>query len=358
MPDLFGRTLTRGEILARVGDVRQVAGARAIELADGRERGVRAVDVRTGSGLRFLVAVERGLDIADATFGDVPLAWISPPGLAHPAYFEAPGFGWLRSFHGGLLATCGLSNVGSPNSDEGEERGLHGRMSNTPARNVCVREEWEGDDYVIAVSGTLREARVFGEDLELRRTIETRLGAREIVIRDRVTNLGSERKPAMLLYHINIGWPVVDEQAELVTAACEDVPRDEDAADGAELARRFQAPTPGYKEKVYYRDVPAGADGFARVGVVNRSLETPLGVAVAFRKRELPELIQWKMMGAGHYVCGIEPANCRVGGRAEERARGGLVELDPGESRDSEVRIEVLDSAEAVDDFASAAAGP
>jgi len=52
-------------------------------------------------------------------------------------------------------------------------------------------------------------------------------------------------------------------------------------------------------------------------------------------------LVQWKMMGRGAYVTGLEPSNCKVGGRAEELASGPHCVLDGGESRSFEVRIRV-----------------
>jgi len=361
MPRLFGRELSRLEILERVGDIRQVAGARSVELADGPERGVRAVDVRTGGGLGFLVAVDRGMDIADARWGGMPLAWISPTGVTHPAYYEPSGLGWLRGFHGGLLVTCGLAYAGSPSTDEGVELGLHGRASNTPARGVCVREEWAGEkgseEYVISVSGRVREASVFGPDLELARTVETSLGARSFVVRDRATNLGHEPSPFMILYHMNFGWPLLDDGAEILAPPCEAHPRNEDAASGRDLARRCQAPTAGYREKVYYHDVPASEDGFARVALVNRALAPPAGVAIAWRKAELPNLVQWKMMGRGHYVMGIEPSNCELAGRAAERRRGAVRFLEPGESCELELRVSVLGSAAEIDRFAASVTG-
>jgi len=56
----------------------------------------------------------------------------------------------------------------------------------------------------------------------------------------------------------------------------------------------------------------------------------------------LPELVQWYMPGQGEHVLGLEPANCRVEGRAAERARGSLVILEPGESRRYTLSLEVF----------------
>ena len=109
MAKLFGKTYSRQQLLRRVGDLSQLGGTRLIELLDGNQRGVRAVDFHTGSGLQFTVLLDRGMDIGPASHCGRPLAWHAMPGCVHPAYHEPEGLGFLRSFHGGLLCTCGLT---------------------------------------------------------------------------------------------------------------------------------------------------------------------------------------------------------------------------------------------------------
>jgi len=58
---------------------------------------------------------------------------------------------WLRSFFGGPLPTCGITNAGLPSEDQGEPFGLHGRVVNAGAENICVDQRWDGDDYVITI---------------------------------------------------------------------------------------------------------------------------------------------------------------------------------------------------------------
>ncbi len=94
-----------------------MCGIRPVTLADGPERGVRAADVRTGDGLNFTVLLDRGMDIGPAEYRGIPLAWISPTGPISPAFYDPRGIGWLRTFHGGLLTTCGLTQTGVPNVD-------------------------------------------------------------------------------------------------------------------------------------------------------------------------------------------------------------------------------------------------
>ena len=211
MAEIYGVPVRRSEILRQIGDISQVCDARRMQFTEGKADGVQAVAVKTGSGLEFTVLPSRGLDISHAAYRGIPLAWISPVGVASPAFFRAEGYEWIRSFFGGLLTTCGMTYSSHPCVDEGESLGLHGRVSNIPADDVNVIKEWRGDDYSLEISGRVRETRVFGENLILNRTIATSLGARSLHIRDRIENVGFRPSPLMMLYHINIGWPVISE---------------------------------------------------------------------------------------------------------------------------------------------------
>lgn len=346
MARLFGREWTRRELLERVGDLGQVAGADAFTYADGVRDGVRATRVRTGGGLSFTVLHSRGMDISHAAYNDVPLAWISQTGEAHPHSFESPERGWLRSFYGGLVMTCGLSNAGAHNTDAGEDLGIHGRISHISAEQDNAWTEWHGDEAQIVVMGTLREARVFGENLRLIRRITAPVGGAEIRIEDTVENAGWKTVPLMLLYHLNFGWPLVSEDTEIVLAARCTEPRDGIALPGLPHWNRLEAPQPDYAEQCFFHDVTADEGGTASVLMINRARR--LGVRIAYTQDTLPHLTEWKMMGQGEYVCGIEPANCRVFGRAAERAAGRLQTIAPGESRRFGVTLSVLDGDEAI----------
>src|SRR5690349_11941211 len=135
MPHLFGREYTREELRPFLSGEAQVAGVRLGEWTDGKARGMRVADVWTGSGLRFQVLLDRALDLGAAEFGGVPLAWLHPA-LGTPALYDPAGYGWARTFGGGLLTTCGLTHFGQPEQDGAEALGLHGPISHTAAENV------------------------------------------------------------------------------------------------------------------------------------------------------------------------------------------------------------------------------
>jgi len=346
MAQLYGKQMIKAEILRRVGDITQVAGVRRFVLREGREEGVEAAELYTGTGFRFTVLIGRGLDISSAEYRGMALAWRSSTGDTHPAYYEPEGLAWLRSFFGGLVATCGLTTAGAPSTDQGQALGLHGRIGNTPAYAVWADGEWRGDDYWFWVQGKVRESIVFGENLVLTRRIEAKLGESRLWIHDRVENLGHEASPLMVLYHINGGYPAVADDGKLLSASIEVRPRDEEAEKGKEEYAQFQAPTPGYKEKVYYHEIVPDASGCITTALANEELG--FGFYVRYRKDQLPRFTEWKMMGEGTYVVGMEPGNCLVEGRAKERERGTLQYIQPGEVREFDLEIGVLDSAEAI----------
>jgi hypothetical protein len=340
---------SRQELLRRVGRLEQAAGVRLVTLGDGSERGVRVLEFRSGSGFDFDVLVDRGFDVGRCTQGGRSLAWLSPTGFPGPWFAETEGLGFLRGFGAGLLTTCGLDHAFGPAVDTAErfhypakptERyGLHGRATTMPARLLGYGERWEGDECVLFAEGEVRQAAVFGENLVLHRRIEVRLGESRLMIHDAVSNEGFDPTTHMLLYHVNIGWPVVDDGAELLVPA---------PAGGY---RAIHGPEAGYVEQVFEHELQADADGRVPVAVVNRAAR--LGAYQIFRRDQLPFHFVWRMLGEGTFVVGIEPSTNRPAGRLDARDRGELIELGPGETRLYEVELGALDGEAQIERFAS-----
>jgi len=341
MVHLYERVYGRKDLLKQVGSMDQIGGVKLLELSEGVERGVRVALIRTGE-LNLSVAVDRCMDIVNAEYKGTPLGWISPTGIAAPSFYEPEGLGWTRGFPGGLLTTCGLTYMGAPTVDQGEPLGLHGRISYVPAKLMYAGSYWEGDEYVTALEGEVREAKIFEPNIALRRRIETKLGWKHLVVHDKVTNEGWEIQPLMILYHVNIGFPVVDDGSVLVSTSRLYVPRDEEAKVDAERFDQFHQPKSGYKEKVYFHDMLTDAEGHAHSAIVNEKLLDGIAVYVKYHRNELPRFIEWKMMGEGTYVVGMEPANGLVVGRDKERKWGTLQYLKPQETREFHIEIGVL----------------
>lgn len=342
---LYGREWSRREVESRVGRIEQIGGLRRVQWTEGPESGVEQIQVRTGGGLSYSILPSRGLDIGLAEFDGIPLCWLSPNGEVHPAFYNAHSLAWLRTAAGGLLMTCGLTQVGSPGVEGSEELGLHGRAHHTPARQVCAESYWEDDEYFIVVCGKVEETSIFGWNLRLTRKITSCLGKNEITIQDVVENAGFEPAPYMMLYHFNFGFPLLDAETEIHFPSGRVTPRESELP--IEGLENWQLPQPNYRERVYYHEnLSTIADGMAAVTLRNPhfpAADKPLTVRLAWKVDTLPVLVQWKMPGEGTHVLGIEPANCHVEGRAAERERGTLVILPPGQTIEHTLILTILE---------------
>jgi hypothetical protein len=317
-------------------------------MTDGKADGVRAVEVATGSGFTFTVLPGRGMDIPFASYKGKAISFFSGTGITSPAYYEEPGLEWRRSFFVGLLTTCGIANAGAPSVDQGKPFGLHGRLSNAAAENLCIDQEWEGDEFRIRLKGTMREAEAMVENLSLTRTVETRLGAKGLRIHDTVRNRGFSPQPLMLLYHCNYGFPLLGPGARVVGPITKSDPRDDEARKdrGVEECLTFPEPMQDYAEKVFFHTLAAQKDGRTFVALVNRDTGDgqPLGIVMRWSRKELPTFTEWKMPCKGFYVVGLEPGTVSPVGRGVLRERGTLQMIEGQASYDVTIDFEVLDS--------------
>lgn len=350
--ELFGKNLKREELRPFVGRMDQVASIRMVTIDDGPGHPMRAALVDAGNGLSFIVALDRCLDLVSAHYHGRALGWRARVGDVAPHYYDRHDAAWLRSYAGGLLATCGLSNVGPPQTEDATgNRGLHGRIGNTPAENVGIRQAWEGDDYVLEVRGSMREAVTFGENLVLHRVVRVVAGSGRIEVRDELVNEGYTTAGYQLLYHCNIGWPALAPGGHMSAPSAKVTPRDDVAEKGLADWINVHTPVAGYEEQVFYHDMTPDAQGWVTAAIINPALgepAQPFGVGVRYKKDTLPRFAQWKQLGQQDYVMGLEPATCSVGGRAADEAAGILSKLEPGESRSFAVDFIVADGEEAV----------
>jgi hypothetical protein len=337
MPDVFGAS--RHDVRERVGALAQVARVDSFIEAEGAARGSRRLRIVNGGGLEIELHPDRALDIGQVTVEGVPIAWISPTGISSPESYEPEGQGWLRSFGGGLLATCGLDTFGPPSEDAGRTFGQHGRIG---AQKATITR-CEATPERIVVEATIRQAAVFGENFVLRRRISTEVGSDTVRLDDVITNESFSDEPHMILYHMNLGWPLVDERSVIDVPSIAVTPRDADAQGGLHVRSQLGAPVPGYREQVYLHTLDAGVRPVVTVTNPVRGIQFTL----TFSGEQLPYLYQWKMVGQGNYVLGVEPSNSpNVFGRAAARAAGELPILRAGESVEYglEFRVRRFDS--------------
>ncbi len=340
----------------KAGNPAQLGGIETATLDNGSGRGTRIAWINTGTGLRYKVVLDRAMDIADAFYNQHSLAWLSQVGITPPAPFSDSGINWLRTFGGGLLTTCGLSHVGGPETDEFGTRGLHGLISNsTTELESIIQPDPQRGRLSMSITGRIREVCVFGPVLELRRTISGTLGEPYLHIHDEVINRGNTNAPHMLLYHLNFGYPLVDERALIVwngSWKSRDGNPDNPIFHEGGTFKTCPAPLEahaGTGEEAAFIDPTADETGHCQCGIYNPMLE--LAVAVQSNKNELPSLTNWQHWGKGEYVTGLEPATHPPIGQAKARELGTLIELTPGESRSYNLRIEVLHQPQSISSF-------
>jgi hypothetical protein len=302
------------------------------------------VEVTTGGGLQFTVLRDRCLDVFDVRYKGVNLSFAAKASAVAPQYWDVHDQ-FHYYFQGGLVYTCGLRNAGAGGDDAGEHHPLHGRISSVPAENFGVSARWEGDEYLMDISGEMREAALFKENLALRRRVSTRMGANSFRIADRVDNESCANETLMFLYHVNFGFPFLGPDLRLLLPkGTKSRPRDAEAAKGIDSFQSFEGPADGYKEQCFYHEMPSLPGGETCALLRNDALG--LAVWVKYNVHQMPVTTEWKCMASGDYALGIEPANCHVEGKAKERREGTLKTLEPFGSAEFGLEIGVLEGGE------------
>ncbi len=302
---------------AKLANADQLASVVESVAGSGLAAGSRAVDVRVWGGIDLRLLPDRGLDVGAAWFRGTPLAWISQAGeQAPPRPDDLVDRAWGDFWGGGLITTCGLSNVG----EASEGYGLHGTYTARSAGDLQLER---------STSEVTATATVVDAPFTLSRRIVTTVGRGLVRLDDRIVNESEWTAAAPLLYHVNVGVPLWDDDAYLETDAVEVVPRDDAAAAGLATWDEPPSPVVNGTERVFEH---VGAS-WARLTNPRIGLELTVGSS-------LPRLWQWIHPAAGTYALAFEPANCSVLGRAHDIAVGQMPFLDPGEARTSWLTIE------------------
>jgi len=305
-------------------------------LKGGRRDGVELLTIRDGQ-FSFSVVPTRGMGIHRARYGETSIGWHSPvEGPVHPQFVplsESSGLGWLDGFDE-LLVRCGLESNGAPEFDSANNRlkyGLHGRIANQPTEDVVLEMTSDGE---LCISGEVRETRFLCYNACLQTQIRTRQGENGFRIRDRIVNRSATPCTAQMLYHINLGAPILGDGAEVVCPLRELAPKDSHSAAGIDNWSTYSGPTHGYQERVYFAQLAADEDGNTMAMLKNAAGDH--AVSVHFNIRQLPYFILWKNTAADQdgYVTGLEPATNLPNTRSFEERHGRVISLDPGAKYD------------------------
>lgn len=298
-----------------IGNPAQLCTLRRITVNEGKAKGTEVIEAVTASGLAVDILPDAGLDIGQCRYKGVNMSWMSKNGSDSPAIIAPFENEFINTFPGGLLYTCGLRSAGPANRDNGEWHPLHGRYHSLPADHVCA----EIIEDEIVIRGVIRETALFGHVLENRRTVRIPVFGSTLTVEDAITNLTPRDEEWMQIYHCNFGYPLLSEKAKLILPnERETIPRTEFAKTGLGKECEFDKPIPGEEERVFFQKM---RDDF-RAELVNP--EIGIHMTMTWSGDTLPILSQWRSMASGDYVLGLEPANCYIMGRHDEREKGTL----------------------------------
>lgn len=317
---------------AYIGHESQMRGVEEHRLVGGKGDGMRLLLVRNGKGLEFTVCADRCADISRLSFRGINMGYFSACGYVAPAYYDGVGDGFLKSFYSGFLTTCGLTAVGSPCEDDGEKLPLHGTVSNIPAEHIY----WEMDEKEIRIHAKVTDERLFSHKMVLNRTLVCSLEENKITVKDTITNRGDKECPAMILYHMNMGYPLLSEKSIVKIPSVKVMPRNDRAAEDLDTWDKMLTPQPQFEEQCYYHSF----DKKGAASIYNPDIQQ--GLEITFDADSLKFFTEWKMMGVRDYVLGLEPGNCTPDGRDRVREAGDLTILQSGESLHYEVNVAML----------------
>lgn len=305
---------------------------------------------------KLAILPTRGMSIWKAEVAGLPLEWKSPVQRpVNPAFVDLNrrgGIGWLDGFNE-LLCRCGLGWNGAPGTDMIKDADgnvvseqflpLHGKVANLPAHEVSVEVS---DDGRITVTGIVDEASVFGGHLRLTSRLTTWIDSNSFEIKDTVQNLASSEAEVEMLYHCNVGRPVLEGGSKVHIAATEVAPRDARAVEGIDDWETYCEPEVGYAEQVYFSKPIADADGRS-LAVLHNAVANK-AVSLRFDVDTLPYLAVWKntQAEADGYCTGLEPATGFPNLRSVEREHGRVLSLESEESVTFQFAISVATTSE------------
>lgn len=345
----LNKKYSKKEMMAYVSNMRQIAGAERLCAAEGNAEGAKLIRAYNGSGIEFTVIESRCMDMLSLSYKGIPMNFLSKNGLVYPVRYQPyDAEDTLKYLTGGMFYTCGTANVGWECIDGGQKQANHGRIKSMSATNTTAKAMWIEDDYAIEISGEMRETSLFGENVVLRRKIQMKAGENRIRIIDEIENESFTVQPFMYMYHMNLGFPMIDRETEVFTQKAMITVRDKVMEMFIPDYKKIEGPEYPGKEICLMHEFEE--KGMVTSGVFNHRLG--IGFYVKQDTHVMPFLHEWKTNIAGTYALGLEPANCHCEGRVRERdVHRTLQYLQPFEPVKVEIEIGIVEDRKTLDDM-------
>ncbi|MEH6522829.1 DUF4432 family protein [Sulfitobacter sp.] len=328
----------------RYGALSAYADVRLVTLGDGAERGVRVLELRSGGGLEAEIIVDRTFDIGRLALNGTTLSFHTPAGCRSAAHIDPhaeSGQGWLTGMNG-FLGTCGFDHIRQPETEPSQHAPLHptkdiayplhGAGAHQPARLIGYGIDEDAAEPMIWCEGEIVQSMMFRGALRLRRRIEMPLGGTTLTIRDTVKNIGTTAMPSMMLYHFNLGYPLVDQGTVISMDPSTCVWRN---GDHDPFAAMGQTPKIPVSELSVHRQT-------SKSGMATCHIQNPqkgISMRVSYSTDTLPYVQMLRVRGEGANMIGIEPCSTAARSRQAAREANEMPILNPGEDRVFTVQI-------------------
>lgn len=297
-----------------ISNIMQVGYVRRYTLTDGKESGLKVVEINNGV-LRLMLNESKALDVMQLWHKGTNISFVSKNG------FTTREINFLKRFEGGMVYTCGLDSVGGRDGFE-----LHGSFHNNPAKIITC----ENDGTNITVVAQTEVTSLFGQNLLFTRKVTTEIGADNVNINDTLTNLGTKDENYCLLYHINLGYPMIDEGVKVNIESSSITPRNDFAGKFIGTMNVFEKANPTDEERCYFIE-----NKNAKAEVVNEKIGKTF--TLNYSKETLPHFVQWNTFVSGDYALGLEPATTLLDDKFEYKT------IAPNQSIDFALNICVKD---------------
>lgn len=248
----------------KINNFEQICSVKRLKYVSGRAKDLEILLVNNGK-LCFELLVDKCLDIGALYHEGTNISFLTAGGLnTQENEFDA-------NFNGGFLYTCGLDTVG------GRILPIHGRIHNIPAEIIKCEVSESGVEIV----GIIKQYSLFGEKLSLKRTVKTGVNSQELEVIDEISNDGYLDSEYCIMYHTNIGYPMLDNGVSITAPIISTTPRNDYAKQFVDTCLTMCEPKADNEETVYFHTVEKGD-----ITIENKKLNKT--VNISYNEKALP----------------------------------------------------------------------
>ena len=276
-------------MIKQISNIQEVAYIREYKFTAGKEKDVEVIEIFNGI-LRILLNKSKALDILQLFYKGKNMSLITKNGISNS---NGP---FIDRFEGGMLYTVGFDSAGGR---EGFE--IHGSFHNlTP---TITKKEIS--DRNIVIEAYIEDTKLFGKHLVLKRRYTLGLNDNFLLLEDVLINKDTKPENYCILYHNNLGYPMLDENDEIIINNNLLIPRTKYAKETIKTWNIMGKAMDEVEETCYFIDV---IDGKA---VLNNHKEN-IQFVLEYSKDTLPEFVLWKQTKSGDFALGFEPSTTKL----------------------------------------------